>query len=176
MESKFAELISLIDKVNNILKDIDAYHKECSDKCSEYDKQLVDIQHCLELEKLSATQMMQLVSKEKNILLERRVMKDEMDYMHVIFNVEKNVSSYLNKLWSVRNAVSKQRDEFINRKYVPRSNLDLFSKENIREKKPEPLTYIDYKGRKRSLKSKKQTSLDAAFAQIEQQKNNQKSK
>lgn len=175
-DSRFVELLSLLDKVNNILKDIDCYQKECSDKCSEYDKQLVDIQHCLELEKLSASQMMQIVSKQKSILLERRIVKDELDYMYAIFSVEKNTQSYLGKLWSVRNALSKQRDEILTRKYTPRSSLKLFSEENIRERKEKPLTYTDYKGRKRTVKSKKQTSLDAAFALIEEQKNKQKSK
>lgn len=114
------QFAKLIDKTEN-------YRQFCYDKQSEVDKMLTDLDHKLELFPLDAVQMVKVCSKRKQILKERRFIKDEIERVNTIINKMGN-SQQLHK--TIQTSCVEMRaleKRLSNRKFTPRILTEEFS-------------------------------------------------
>lgn len=179
MESKFTDITGLIEKLSNELKDINTYRKECEEKLSNADKMIVDIQHCLEFEKLNAVELVKIALKLKSTVINRRYYKNELDLIKSMMGADGNIGNTMTRLNLVRDAYSKQLKEIESLKYFPRADASLFSPEHVYkpgEVKPstkssngnygKTITYTDSKGNTKTIYKNKYDRLDAKLKQI----------
>lgn len=180
METKFSELTSLIEKLSAELKDINTYKKECSDKLSLADKTIIDIQHCLEFEKLDAVELVKIALRLKKAIIERRQYKNELDLINSITTADGNIGNTITRLNLVKDSYSKQLQVIGSMKYFPRADASLFSPEHVYkpgEIKPSTkssnggrvLTYTDSKGNTKTIYRNRNDRLDAKLKQISEE-------
>lgn len=169
MDSKFLNITEIIDDLCKKLDKLEQYGKECSNKLSDCDKLITDIQHCLELEKLSASQIVQLGVKERDALIERRKIKNELDFIKAISEADSKVQLTVNRLYDIKNAYANQLHVIKDKSYTPRIDSSLFTKNVAKTDtiKQKPLEYVDYNGKKRTIGKQRKTSIDEKFELIE---------
>ena len=184
MDSKFIDLPNTVNSLTTILKDLNVYKDECNSQLSECDKTIIDLQHCLEIERLDAIQLTQIVVRLRDILIKRRHLKEELGYISAINSADSNVKLTITRINQIRDAYCKQVKEEKSKLYSPRIDRSMFSPENILDSDKikhdsnfsngdkKHLTYTDYKGKKHKIYNHKLSSLDLKFKQIDAELNN----
>ena len=184
MDSKFIDLPSTVNNLTKILKDLNVYKDECNSQLSECDKTIVDLQHCLEFERLDAIQLTQIVVRLRDTLIKRRYLKEELAYVYAISSADSNIKLTITRLNQIRDAYCKQVKEERSKLYSPRVDRSLFSPEKILDQdkikydsnssngNKKYLTYTDSKGKKHKIYNNKYSSLDLKLKQISAELNN----
>ena len=107
----------------NVLKE---KFSDCSVELSKCDKEISDILHYIEFTKLNASQGYKACSMLKERLLKRRVIKDEMSEINVLFSTgfnQKNIDSAM-----------KGMEKLAVRNYTPRVLNELFDENHSTKK------------------------------------------
>lgn len=74
----------IFSEIKKLVSEGDSYYKELRKKHSLVEKLKLDIEHEIELDRLSASAMMKKYKEYKNLLETRRIIKDEIDFMSKI--------------------------------------------------------------------------------------------
>lgn len=188
MQTRFVELESIIDYLSQELKDIKSYKQSCLNQLSIADKTINDLQHCLEFEKLDAIKLTKLVIRLKNTLIERRSLKNEISLIDAIISADSSIGNTVVRLNLVKDAYGKQLQEIANQLYYPRIDSSIFSVEHIYEpavnnncidsnsnSNNDKLTYIDSRGKKKTIYPQKRNSLDEKLKAISKELENSSS-
>lgn len=93
IENLLAE--DLLKYMMNLFDNTGKYLDELNNKLSHIDMQLSDLDHYLEIHKLSGPQLMKLIHLRKKLRYDRRQVKDDIDIVNVI---KKFTDKYNNKL------------------------------------------------------------------------------
>lgn len=169
-ELNFAEALNIVaiglDKT-------DTYKRTCSERISECDRILSDLDHKLELDQLDAIAMTKLVKYRKFILEERRIAKDELEYTDsIISSCKQNTQILHNQLKDISNSFKNIAEKLENRIYIPRIEHKMFDidaeiiqKRDVKKK----MTYKDSKGRV-CTPSNKEVNMEILYDKIQKQK------
>lgn len=125
-ESRFVSLLDVPAELLASLNKIDNYKRFCASEVSKCDKSLSDIDHVLELTKLNAVQMTQLIGKRKEILQERRFYKDEIARADVITKELPRSQELHSQLHQASVKLQEFEAGIEGREYTPRVMFDLF--------------------------------------------------
>lgn len=130
MESRFTPLLSLPQELMKAINKIDNYKRSCGTKLSECDQMLSDIDHVLELNRLSAVQMTKLIGKRKEILLERRFWKNEIQRCGVVAGALPHSQELHGQLTQAAERLKEYEDGIAAREYTPHILFDLFDEKD----------------------------------------------
>lgn len=185
MQTRFVELESIINYLSQELKDIKSYKQSCLSQLSIADKTINDLQHCLEFEKLDAIKLTKIAIRLKNILIERRTLKNEISLIDAIISADNSIGNTVVRLNLVKDAYSKQLKTIAEQLYYPRIDSSIFSVEHIYESitdndcvdsdsnsNNDKLVYIDSRGKKKIIYPKKRNSLDEKLKAISKELDN----
>lgn len=165
MQSRFTPLLDVPGELLGALNKIDNYKRFCANKVSECDRILTDIDHALELSKLNAVQMTQLIGKRKEILHERRFYKDEIGRVDVISRELPHSQELHSQLHQASLKLQEFESGLENREYTPRMLFELFGwNEEDTEKQRQRREDLTRYGKKHA---KKNLALEEKFRQIQ---------
>ena len=125
MESRFLALLD-IDNLTRSLNKVNNYKNFCQEQVEKIDKELVDLDHCLELNSLNCVQQSKLIKQRKEELHKRRFYKDELEYIHQFEKSNINVQSVVDNLRTLKSDVKTTQNRLENRQYTPRCLYELF--------------------------------------------------
>jgi hypothetical protein len=119
-DERIYNLANACDTFKKALSSVPDNEKVLKEQVSYFDKALADLDHELELSPLNAIELTKLVKRRKDILLERRIAKNEFYRVNAIHNQLKatNLRHVLNNMDKI---VISQGE----RKYKPRVLMDL---------------------------------------------------
>lgn len=123
------KLQSYVEVAENFSKLIDRtenYRQFCFDKQSEADRMLTDLDYKLELSSLDAVQMVKICSRRKQILKERRFVKDEIERVNTIINKMGDSQQLHKKIQTSCAEMRALEKRLSNRKFTPRILTDEF--------------------------------------------------
>lgn len=168
MESKFTPLLSPPQDLLAALNKIDNYKTFCLSKVADCDRALSDIDHLLELTRLDGVKMVRVAAKRKEILLERRFYKDEVERCVAVSQAMPSSQSIHGQLNQVRTKLKECEDHIVNREYTPRILFDIFGYDEETKAKLQQTRQDLTKLGKRA--SKKTLRMEEKFRQIEGEK------
>lgn len=168
MESKFVALLNPPQEFLAALNKVDNYKSFCQSKLAECDRALSDIDHLLELTKLDGVKMVRVTSKRKEILLERRFYKDEIERCLVVSQAMPSSQNVHGQLNMIRAKLKECEEHITARAFTPRVLFDIFdyddeTKEQMRQTRQD-LTKLGKRASKKALR------MEEKFRQIEGEK------
>lgn len=125
LESRFLALLG-IDNLTRSLNKVNNYKNFCQEQVEKIDKELIDLDHCLELNSLNCVQQSKLIKQRKEELHKRRFYKDELEYMHQFEKSNINVQSVVDNLRTLKSDVKATQNRLENRQYTPRILYEIF--------------------------------------------------
>jgi len=165
MESKFAPLLNPPQEFLAALNKVDNYKSFCLSKLTECDRALSDIDHLIELTRLDGVKMVRVTAKRKEILLERRFYKDEVERCNVVAQVMPTSQSVHGQINQVRTKLKECEEHFMDRAYTPRVLFDIFDYDDQTKTQMQQTRQDITKLGKRV--SKKALRMEEKFRQIE---------
>lgn len=165
MESKFAALLNPPQEFLAALNKVDNYKSFCQSKLAECDRALSDIDHLLELTKLDGVKMVRVTSKRKEILIERRFYKDEIERCIAVSQAMPSSQTVHGQLNQVRVKLQECEEHILDRAYTPRVLFDIFDYDDATKVKMQQTRQDLTKLGKHA--SKKALRMEEKFRQIE---------
>jgi len=115
------------NKIENVLLEMDDYLKHCQGQIAICDKERIDMDHVIELNNFSASDGYKISKKLQSILQKRRYYKNEIDGLNKIKQTfhnsnKNNLQAILEK---TKTSLNKHNSSLVNKKYTPRSDLDI---------------------------------------------------
>lgn len=134
MDSKFD---GFSETCQNFLKYIDKtenYKKSLMDKQSDCDKRLIDIDHAFELVPMNAVKLQKVVAMRKEVLKQRRIIKDDIEIVNMILSKFANIQDIHNRLKGLSRDVLEIQSRLEARQYTPRVLDELFPQPEVKNK------------------------------------------
>ena len=168
MESKFAPLLTPPQDFLAALNKVENYKSFCLSKLADCDRALSDIDHLIELTKLDGVKMVRVTAKRKEILLERRFYKDEVERCNVVAAAMPSSQSVHGQINQVHAKLKECEEHILNRAYTPRVLFDMFgyddeTKAQMQQTRQD-LTKLGKRATKKALR------MEEKFRQIEGEK------
>lgn len=117
-DDNICDWLSKINIIRDVLSGSEGRLAELSDKISEIDKEIIDIQHYIEFGKFNCYQGWMCFKMLQNTLKERRKYKNELSVLHMI----KQCKFDLNSITALSQAIA----DVENKCYTPRAFPELF--------------------------------------------------
>lgn len=146
------EFLEQLEIVSKMITDNTKILTEAKDKIPEFEQELVDFYHVIELEpKMNGGRRMYIFAELRKLLIARRDNKDILDIATSIKDSTKNVNhSMISTIKSIKSNVSQIHSRNETRKYKPRRRFDLFDPEaDYVSMTPEWQAYLDDKERQK---------------------------
>ena len=169
MKSKFEPLLNPPQEFLAAINKVDNYKAFCQSKLADCDRALSDIDHLLELTKLDGVKMVRVAAKRKELLLERRFYKDEIERCIAVAQAMPSSQSIHGQLNQARAKLKECEDHILDRAYTPRVLFDIFDYDDETKAQLKQTRQDIQRLGKRA--SKKTLRMEENFRKIEVEKN-----